>query len=73
MIKAGYHIFMKVKSNVALRVLSSGTLLQMGKDGEMELKDQFQGKVEYKEKFCMKPRKNTYRYRHKNSMQSILN
>lgn len=27
----------------------SGTLLQMGKDGEMELKEQYQGKIEYKE------------------------
>lgn len=29
----------------------SGTLLQIGKDGEMELKEQYQGKIEYKENY----------------------
>ena len=33
----------------------SGTLIQMGKDGEMELKEQYQGKIKYKDNFLYKP------------------
>ena len=33
----------------------SGTLIQMGKDGEMELKEQYEGKIEYKENYLYKP------------------
>jgi hypothetical protein len=49
----------------------SGTLLQMGKDGEMELKKQYEGKIRYKDSFLEE--EYLIGIAIKNSIQSILN
>ena len=53
----------------------SGTLIQMGKDGEMELKEQYEGKIEYKENCFCEPSDEEYMIgiAIENSIQSILN
>ena len=53
----------------------SGTLIQMGKDGEMELKEQYEGKIGYKENYLYKPSDEEYMIgiAIENSIQSILN
>jgi len=53
----------------------SGTLLQMGKDGEMEIKEQYQGKIKYKEAFLHEVSEEgiLIGIAIENSMQSILN
>ena len=53
----------------------SGTLLQMGKNGEMEIKEQYQGKIQYKETFLYEASEEgiLIGIAIENSMQSILN
>ena len=53
----------------------SGTLLQMGKDGEMELKEQYEGKIGYRENVLCKPPEEEciIGIAIENSRQSILN
>jgi hypothetical protein len=53
----------------------SGVLLQMDEDGEMELKEQYQGKVQYQETFLYEePEGNILiGIAIQNSVQSILN
>lgn len=53
----------------------SGTLIQIGKDGEMELKEQYHGKIEYKEPFLHEASEEEciICIAIENSLQSILN
>ena len=53
----------------------SGTLLQMGKDGAMEIKEQYQGKIIYKETFLQEASEERILIgiAIENSLQSILN
>lgn len=53
----------------------SGTLIQMGKDGEMALKEQYEGKIRYKEKFLYEAseERTLISIAIENSLQSILN
>ena len=53
----------------------SGALIQMGKDGEMELKEQYERKIQYKENYLYEPSEEEYLIgiAIENSMQSILN
>ncbi len=53
----------------------SGTLIQMGKDGEMELKEQYERKIQYKENFLYEASEEEclISMAIKKSMQSILN
>jgi len=53
----------------------SGTLLQTGKDGEMEIKEQYQGKIKYKEAFLhgAPEERILIAIAIENSMQSFLN
>ena len=53
----------------------SGTLLQIGENGEMEIKEQYQGKIKYKENFLHEASEETILIgiAIENSMQSILN
>ena len=52
----------------------SGTLIQIGKDGEMELKEQYQGKVGYKENlYGVSEAECLIGIAIENSIQSILN
>ena len=53
----------------------SGTLIQMGKDGEMELKEQYEGKIGYKENYLYQPAEEEciIGIAIENNLQSILN
>ena len=53
----------------------SGVLIQMGKDGEMEIKEQYEGKIQYKEDFLYEASEEEYliSIAIENSIQSILN
>lgn len=52
----------------------SGTLLQIGKDGEMEIKEQYQGKIKYKENLHEASEETILiGIAIENSMQNILN
>ena len=53
----------------------SGTLLQVGKDGAMEIKEQYQGKIRYKEILFNEPSEERILLdiAIENSMRSILN
>jgi len=53
----------------------SGTLLQVDKYGEMEIKEQYQGKIKYKDNFLYKPSEEecVICIAIENSIQSILN
>ena len=52
----------------------SGALIQMGKDGEMELKEQYERKIQYKENYLYEPsrRRMSYRYRHRKKHAKYL-
>jgi len=53
----------------------SGTLLQMGKNGEMEIKERYQGEIIYQEDFLYEASEEEYLIgiAIENSIQSILN
>jgi len=53
----------------------SGTLLQMAEDGEMELKERYEGKIQYKEDFLYEASEEEclIGIAIENSIQSILN
>ena len=53
----------------------TGTLLQVSEDGEMALKEQYQGKIQYKEDYLHKPSEEECLVciAMENSIQSILN
>ncbi|MBC8178213.1 MAG: hypothetical protein H8E19_12480 [Deltaproteobacteria bacterium] len=53
----------------------SGTLLQMGEDGAMELKEQYEGKIRYNDDFFYEVSEEEYliSIAIENSIQSILN
>ena len=53
----------------------SGTLIQMGKDGEMELKEQYEGKIQYKDTFLYEGSEegSLIGIAIENSMQNFLN
>jgi len=53
----------------------SGTLILVGKDGEMELKEQYEGKIRYNGNYIYEPSEEEYiiGIAIENSLQSILN